>query len=98
MFSIVSDRFLSVADEFVSSRLHMTFQRQLTSMYRIEWLTFLQKFQHFSLSEQLDDRLIWRWSQDDHFMAQSFYKWLEFGEKLNSEYDTIWKSHLPLKI
>ena len=36
LFSIVSDRFLSVADVFASSRLHMTFQRQLTGIYRID--------------------------------------------------------------
>jgi len=50
------------------------------------------------LSSHLEDRLIWRWSQDDHFIVHSFYKWLEYGGIPNSEYDTIWKSHVPLKI
>ena len=55
-------------------------------------------FQHFILSSNIEESLIWRGSQNDLFTVNSFYKWLEFGGFSNSEYKHIWASHIPLKI
>ena len=98
LFSIVYNRFISVADAFANSFLQLSFKRQLTGIYLVEWNALQFQFQHFTLSDQLEDKLIWRWSKDDNFTVHSFYKWLEYGGIPNKEYSTIWKSHMPLKI
>lgn len=76
----------------------LTFRRQLIGIYRIEWLFLKQRFLHFTLSPHLEDRLIWRWTNDDNFIVHSFYKLLEYGDIPNTEYQTLWKSHITLKI
>ena len=83
---------------FASSHLSLSFNRQLTGIYMEEWIALQQLFQHFTLSSNMEDRLIWRWSQNDLFTVNSFYKWLEFGGFPNSEFKHIWIAHIPLKI
>jgi hypothetical protein len=61
-------------------------------------VSFTNIFFHFTLSDQLEYRIIWRWSTNDNFTVHSFYKWLEYGGMPNSKFSTIWKSHIPLKI
>ena len=46
----------------------------------------------------MEDRLIWRWANNASFTVHSFYRWLEYGGIPNTEYQSIWKSHIPLKI
>jgi hypothetical protein len=53
---------------------------------------------HFTLTDFLEDRLLWRWSNNGQFSVHSFYTWLEFGGIPNSEFDTIWKAPIPLKV
>ena len=87
-----------MAEAFASSTLQLSFKRQLTGVCLEEWHALQCRFQHFTLSDRLEDRLIWRWSKDDNFTVHSFYQWLEYGGIPNKEYNSIWKSHIPLKI
>ena len=50
LFSIVTDRFISVAGAFSTSHLSLSFQRQITGIYRTELLALHHKFQHFTVS------------------------------------------------
>ena len=87
-----------MATVFSNSNLDIKFRRQLTGIYREEWLSLKQKFLHFTLSSNLEDKLIWRWATDARFTVHSFYKWLEYGGIPNTEFEILWKSHIPLKI
>ena len=78
--------------------MHLNFTRQLTGIYLQEWNQLKNQFLHFTLNNSLEDRLLWRWSITGTFTVYSFYKWLEYGGIPNTEYDTIWKSKIPLKI
>jgi hypothetical protein len=98
LFSICTDRFISVAQVFSVTNLALQFRRQLTGVYKTEWQILKSQFLHFTLSQDMVDRLIWRWSSDSNFTVHSFYKWLEYGGVPNKEFQTIWKSHIPLKI
>lgn len=100
MFSIVVDRFISVADFLTSSSLNNTCRRQLTAIYLQEWHSLQNKFLHFSLDSILQDKLLWRWSSKHiiNFHCALFYKWLEHGEILNNTYNMIWYSKISLKI
>ena len=51
LFSIVTNRFVSVAEAFANSYLQLSFRRQLNGIYMIELLALQNRFFHFTLSD-----------------------------------------------
>jgi zinc-binding in reverse transcriptase len=52
----------------------------------------------FSLQPLKNDLFHWRWHNSGLFLVHYFYEWLDFGGVINTEFDVIWKSKIPLKI
>jgi zinc-binding in reverse transcriptase len=52
----------------------------------------------FTLHPLQYDIIQWRWHKLGLFSVHSFYKWLDFGGIINSEFDIVWGSKIPFKI
>lgn len=72
--------------------MYLSFNRQLTDIYLIEWYAYLFNLVFFTLNPALDDKLLWRWSSKHVFYVQFFCKWMDYGEISNKEYITIWNA------
>jgi zinc-binding in reverse transcriptase len=50
------------------------------------------------IDTQVTYQIKWRWNEKGLFTMHSFYTWLSNGGVFNSDYDVLWKSHIPFKI
>jgi hypothetical protein len=62
-----------------------------------EYLELWDELETIQLSDQ-PDKLIWRWTQDGCYSAQSAYKMLHTGSTKFSGHQLIWKTWARLKV
>jgi hypothetical protein len=63
----------------------------------IEYFELWNILQHFSLNDQ-QDKLLWRWTPDGVYSAESAYTMLHSGVVMFKGHNLIWKAWAPLRV
>jgi hypothetical protein len=96
-YDITLNKNTTVSQIIGYNRYYLIFTRPLNNILRQQLITLYTELSAISFT-LTDDQIIWRWNSKGQFSTNSCYTWLNYGGIVNTQFLSIWKAYIALKI
>jgi zinc-binding in reverse transcriptase len=98
LFSVCKYPYITIAEVFCKGVNNLEFNSNLSISLKADFAVMVNLMINVQLDNQVVDQIKWRWNETCFFTVHSFYTWLSNGGVFSSDYEVMWKSHIPFKI